>query len=98
MPVDNTAVVTQEVTQTQVRVLKRQPGLGRLNRLIASATEILVANGHANKRFKRDYNTGSATYTCSHCNSVVVAKLEQSRGKTSVQGDALVAKCSGTNS
>lgn len=43
------------------RVLKRQPGLGRLNRLTARVKKQLEAQGILLKRFNRDYVNGTAT-------------------------------------
>jgi hypothetical protein len=85
-------------TPIVVRTLKRQPGLGRLNRLIKATTDLVVANGHTKKHFKRNYSTGTATYQCPNCNASVVVKLEQGVGQTSKEGDALVLKCSVVNS
>lgn len=94
--VTETTETTSEVTTT--KVLKRQPGLGKLNRMTKAAQATIVANGHENKRFKRDYATGTATYTCPTCGATATATVSAERGKSSVGGDALVLKCSATNS
>jgi hypothetical protein len=95
----NETQVVDTVTQTsEVKVLKCAPGLGRLNRLIKSTTDLLVANGHLKKHFKRNYSEGTASYTCPNCKATASVKLEEGAGKTSKAGDALVLKCSVVNS
>jgi hypothetical protein len=89
---------TETTVAVETKVLKRQPGLGKINRLTKAAQATIAANGHENKRFKRDYNTGTATYTCPHCGATATATVSNLRGKSSVGGDALVLKCSVTNS
>jgi hypothetical protein len=89
---------TTLTVETTAKVLKRQPGLGRLNRLIAASMDTVVSNGHANKRFKRDYKAGAATYKCPNCGATAVVSLEQARGKTTAVGDAFIMKCSVVNS
>jgi hypothetical protein len=91
-------VVEMNSEANVTKVLKRQPGLGKLNRMTKSAQSTIASNGHANKRFKRDYSTGVATYTCPNCSASAIAQVSQERGKSSVGGDALVMKCSVTNS
>lgn len=44
--------------------VKCKPGQGKLNRLIAKAQTKLQALGYPERRFKRDYSAGTATYTC----------------------------------
>jgi hypothetical protein len=91
MNTENKTVETNQVTE--VRTLKRQPGLGRLNRLIRATTDLLVANGHTKRHFKRNYATGTATYICPNCKSTASVKLEQGVGQTSKEGDALALTC-----
>lgn len=78
---------------TRPVVLKRAPGLGRLNRAIAKASGELLAKGHDNKRFKRDYNTGLALFVCPSCNCVAAIGLGLSRGETHRSGDAFETVC-----
>lgn len=76
------------------KVLKRQKGLGRLNRLIASSTARIVAKGHDNKRFKRDYATGVACYQCPSCGAVAAVGLGRGRAEVHTTGDAFDTTCS----
>lgn len=84
---------SQSITIGTVKTFKRQPGLGKLNRLTKSAQNTLFANGHSNNRFKRDYVAGTANYTCANCQATVVATASTTRGASSVSGEALVTKC-----
>lgn len=54
---------TQNETST-VKTVKCKPGQGKLNRLIAKAQTKLFNLGYPEKRFKRDYESGVASYTC----------------------------------
>jgi hypothetical protein len=92
----NTELVDTEATlvmEPVTKVLKRQPGLGRLNRLIASSTALIVAKGHENKRFKRDYATGIAHYQCPSCGAVAAVGLGQGRGEVHTAGEAFESTC-----
>jgi hypothetical protein len=95
MDIAQTAVVETEETKTvtETKVLKRQKGLGRLNRLIAASTALIVAKGHDNKRFKRDYATGVAHYLCPSCNAVAAVGIGQGRGEVHTAGDAFLTVC-----
>lgn len=48
----------------EVRTAKCKPGQGKLNRLIAKAQDKLRALGYPERRFKRDYEAGTASYVC----------------------------------
>lgn len=93
----NELQVNDEAIESLVKVLKRAPGLGRLNRLIASSMDLLVAKGHDNKRFKRDYTNGVAMYKCPSCNSVGAVGLGRARGETHAAGDAFENNCTKQN-
>lgn len=82
-----------EVTVSEAPALKRQPGLGKLNRLTKSAQQTILANMHTLKRFKRDYADGTATYTCPVCGATAVAMVSGERGGSSVNGTALTTTC-----
>lgn len=89
---------TTLAVETNVKVLKRQPGLGKLNRLTKQAQDVLFALGHSGNRFKRDYTTGTATYTCSACKATVLAQVSNTRGGSVVSGDGLTSNCTKGNS
>lgn len=86
--------IRMTVAMSVPKPLKRAPGLGRLNRLVASTSEILVKLGHDDKRFKRSYDSGIAAYRCPGCGKVAAVGLGQGRGETYVTGDALESPCS----
>lgn len=59
----NANVQTVETVE-EVRTVKCKPGQGKLNRLIAKAQDKLRELGYPERRFKRDYVSGTAIYTC----------------------------------
>lgn len=48
----------------EAKAVKCKPGQGKLNRLIAKAQDKLRELGYPERRFKRDYEAGTAVYTC----------------------------------
>lgn len=74
---------------------KRPFALGKLNRLTAKATPILISLGHSDKRFKRFYFGGTATYTCPKCNLTAEAFASPLRGESKLSGEAMVTPCAG---
>lgn len=54
-------IIMQENNETKV---KCKPGQGKLNRLIAKAQDKLRDLGYPERRFKRDYEAGTASYKC----------------------------------
>jgi len=85
--------LTKQETAEGVKILKRPKNLGRLNRLVASATTIVTYNGHDKKRFKRDYSLGVAHYQCLTCKAVAAVGVSEERGKVHMVGDAFDYHC-----
>lgn len=77
---------------------KYPAALGKLNRMTDKASKLIEANGHENKRFKRDYSNGVASYVCPHCSAGALVVAVEGRGKSKMEGEALVLKCSVVNS
>lgn len=50
--------------QEEIKTVKCKPGQGKLNRLIAKAQLQLGELGFPDRRFKRNYEAGTATYKC----------------------------------
>lgn len=90
--------IDDKAVEQVVKVLKRQPGLGKLNRLIAAAQMKLKGMGHNMKRFDRDYTTGTATSTCKHCGATVTVNINGKTLDEKMQGEALTVTCSHVNS
>lgn len=80
----------------EMPVRKRPTWLGKLNRTAAKAMDLIVANGHADRRFKRDYVNGVSTYVCPHCNAGAIVVAKDGRGKSQMDGSALTNQCPGT--
>lgn len=76
---------------------KRPFALGKLNRLTAKAMPVLASLGHSDKRFKRFYIGGTATYTCPKCNLKAEAFASPLRGESKLSGEALITSCVGVN-
>lgn len=96
METKNMIVNNQTVTNT--KTLKCKPGQGKLNRLTKNAQAVLASLGHTPRRFKRDYNSGTATYTCPNCNATAVATVVEGHGNSAAGGAALFLRCSVVNS
>lgn len=77
---------------------KHPASLGKLNRTTAKAQAAISVMGHEPKNFKRDYVNGVATYVCPHCAAGVVVVTQEGRGKSTVEGQALVLRCTAVNS
>lgn len=87
------------VNSSEATTERRHPAsLGKLNRMTRVAAKALAENGHAAKRFKRDYTTGVATYVCPDCSATALAIASVESGKSKVEGSALTLKCSVVNS
>lgn len=102
---ENIAIQTAAVTQDTLTIQlddqparKRPTWLGKLNRTAAKAMVSIVANGHSDTRFKRDYINGVSTYVCRHCNAGAIAIAVDGRGKSKMEGDALTSPCPGPQS
>lgn len=81
-------MVTTDSTNVISCEVKCKPGQGKLNRTIALAQAVLTENGHAGKRFKRDYALGFASYVCPNCNATAIARTDKT-----FTGDAIFNKC-----
>lgn len=77
-----------------VSTVKCKPGQGKLNRLAATAQGAISANGHAAKRFSRDYNALVSTYVCPHCAATAIVTVNPPAGLSKISGSALSLKCS----
>lgn len=77
-----------------LKVVKCKPGQGKLNRLAASAQVTIQANGHAAKRFSRDYLGLVSTYVCTHCAATATVTVNPTPGLAKISGTALSMKCS----
>lgn len=76
-----------------VKVLKRQPALGKINRLTRAAQNLISVQGHAVKRFKRDYVNGTASYVCPNCGMRAIVVANPVAGETKMQGEAITSVC-----
>lgn len=92
LPMGVETVQTSVEATTEIRMVKCKPGQGKLNRLIAKAQVLIAQHGHAGKLFKRDYDNGTAVYTCTHCQALVVIDIHGTAGK--MGGFALTTACS----
>lgn len=78
----------------QPKVLKRQPGLSKFNRLTKSTSEVISQMGHSANRFKRDYAGLKATYQCANCGAVAIIQVATTKGVHSlIQGGAISERC-----
>jgi hypothetical protein len=73
--------------------LKCKPSLGKLNRLTKAAQSLIAHQGHATKRFKRDYDTGTASYECPNCGARALVVANPVAGETKMQGEAIKLGC-----
>jgi hypothetical protein len=75
--------------KSEIHKVKCKPGQGKLNRLIAKAQQVLSDLDHGERRFKRNYEDGTASYTCPHCGATVFVGIS-----TGVYlGNAIETKC-----
>jgi len=74
-------------------ITKRDKSLGKLNRTVAEAVDVLVAMGHLKKRFRRDYESGTASYHCPSCGATAKVIACQGHGDSYSEGIALVESC-----
>ena len=88
-------VISGAITDS-VKVLKRQPGLGKINRRVKKAISMLTAKGHTAARFKRDYDAGVATYRCGHCDLLATINLNVAVTDLQISGPAIDSFCSVT--
>ena len=89
-----TKLVTNEVNETaSKKKLKCKPGLGKLNRATKAAQIVVALKGHGKERFKRDYEQGTATYSCPKCALAVTIAL--GKNDAVIEGEAVNTQCSG---
>jgi hypothetical protein len=70
------------INETNEKTLKRQKGLGRLNRLIAAAQSRLSGLGYDMRRFTRNYDNGTALSSCKRTGAMVTVNIN---GKTEAE-------------
>lgn len=91
--VESAVEQTMEVVVTSEKTRKHPAALGKLNRMTAKAMAKIEVLGHEAKRFKRDYATGEAIYSCANCQATAKVTAVAGRGKSAMEGDALVSPC-----
>lgn len=72
--------------------LKRQRGLGKLNRLIARAQQLLRMNGYDMRRFTRNYENGTALSSCKKSGRMVTVNINGKTDKERLIGDAFYVR------
>ena len=66
------------------------PVVTKLSQLIKDGKAIILARGHSNNRFHRDYKTGTASYVCKSCGSDFAVSLYKPEG---CEGTVLSNSC-----
>ena len=70
--------------------IKCKAGQGKLNRLASKAQVIILGMGHSDTRFRRDYDNGTATYTCAVCGLTSYIDIN---AQIKITGTAMDFKC-----
>lgn len=55
---------SETVEAVEEKTSSSKPGQSKLNRMIARATKELLEKGYPKQNWKRDYEAGTAVYTC----------------------------------
>lgn len=58
----------------------RLPGIAKLNQLTRDGKAIILSRGHSSNRFHRDYDAGTAKYTCKDCSAELTVSLHNPEG------------------
>lgn len=79
---------TTQTTPTIEKPLKRQKGLGKLNRLIAKAQQLLRMRGYQMRRFTRNYDNGTALSSCKKTGALVTVNIYGKTDNERMVGEA----------
>lgn len=88
---ENTVEATAPTAElTEVSEKAYPDGLMEMNRLTKDGRAIVAAQGHSKNSFKRNYDTGTATYFCRDCGATLNISVNSTAG---IVGTVLTQRC-----